>query len=361
MMDRQDVFRSVMHIGEDHVYYRGGIGAVLAIYKRYFPAFRATGSFRRVSNAGKVAYFAGNLFTLVFKLIADRKIRLVHIHGSYGASVYRKAVILFITKFLFGKKVIYHIHSSEYIDKFDRGSALYRKLSLFLLKHSDIVGCLTPLWMERFVKKFALKNAVVILNMIDPPVVNEIRRSLPANAPVKMVFLGMIDEKKGIFDLVRMLVRYKENFEGKLVLQVGGEGKTTELKQLVESGGISSMVQFMGWVNVPSKQELLSRADIFILPSHNEGLPISMLEAMSYGLPVLASRVGGIPEVMKEGYNGFMFEKQDLEGMKNALQTYLDDQALLREHGNNSLHLVEKFLPREIIPRMENLYRSLIQ
>lgn len=362
MQDYQkSIYKSVLQVGEQHVNFRGGIGAVLATYKLYFPFFKSVGSHCHASSLGKVLYFIGNYFVLIWLLLWDHSIRIVQIHGSYGASVYRKAIIAFTAKSVFNKKIIYHIHSSEYIQKFKAGGWLYKQLCLFLLTKSDAVACLTPKWKELFIEEFGLKNVVVMRNMISLPdfqLVNKTERK--PGYKLNLVFLGLIDEKKGVFDLVTMANEYQQQLNGKVVINVGGIGKSTALKSSISNYRVEHIVSYRGWIGEQEKMALLKVADVFILPSYNEGLPVSILEAMSYGLPIIASRVGGIPEIIKDQVNGFLVEKGDRKGFLEAIQKYSTNSQLLLEHSKQSTELVKQFSPQTVLPQIEAIYSGLL-
>ncbi len=359
---QKEVFESVLHIGEDHVHYRGGVGAVLATYKKFFPAFRAIGSQRHISNLGKVFYFAGNYIRLWWILLTRPEIKILHIHGSFGQSVYRKALVVFTGKAIFRRKYIYHIHSSEWMVKYDRGSAFYRRCCNYLLHNADLVGCLTPNWEKQYRAKFGIAHTTVVYNLISPPAT-----TLPANKtrnssqPLHLLFLGLIDKKKGVFDMAEMARAHKAALDGKLKISLGGIGKVEELKGVIDREGIGKILCYCGWIDEEGKRKYLSEVDGFILPSYNEGLPICILEAMSYGLPVLATGVGGIPEIMEDGVNGYLFEPGNPESMYRSIGHYLQDESLLEKHRLESLRLVRHFYPEVVVPQMEALYRSLMK
>ncbi|GAO44884.1 glycosyltransferase family 4 protein [Flavihumibacter petaseus] len=354
------VFVKVLQIGEDHVDFRGGIGAVIASYQRFLPQFQSICSHRPLSSLGKIICFLRGYLRLWYTLVTRPSIKILHIHGSYGASVYRKAVIAFTGRFFFRKKIIYHIHSSEYLTKYDAGSGVYRKLCRYLIERADAVICLTPYWKEAFSKKFATRRIRVVYNMIAPPDKKIQVQQRVAHRPLELLFMGLIDRKKGVFDLVEMAKEKKDELEGKVVFRLGGAGKTDSLKTAIKKYQLRNIIDYRGWITESEKNGYFDAADVYILPSHNEGLPISILEAMSHGLPVIASRVGGIPEIMQHNVNGFLIEKGDAAGLLKAIQRYEGNNALLKEHSEASLRLVRAFYPENIVPQLEAVYRGLL-
>lgn len=359
--DQKTVFDSVLHVGESYKYYRGGIGSVLAVYQKYFPAFRAIATHRHISSLGKLVFFAKNFIHLLAQLAFQRRIRIIHIHGSYGMSVYRKALIALVGKSVFRKKIIYHIHSSEYIQKYKEGSARYQSLVRGIFRRADRIGCLTPKWLEQYRQEFGITNGIVMPNMISPPAYDpQTRQPHLRGTPIRFLFLGLIHEKKGIFDLVEMLARHRDAFEGKIVIHLGGIGKVEALKSAIGQHRLESILDYRGWIGETQKAQLYREVDAFLLPSYNEGLPVCILEAMSYGLPVVATRVGGIPEIMESGVNGFLIGKADQEALYAALMAYVEDPALLQQQGLASLRLIQEYYPAQVVPKLEAVYRSVL-
>jgi glycosyltransferase involved in cell wall biosynthesis len=360
--ETKEVFEAVIHIGEDPVHFRGGIGAVLAVYKKYFPAFRAIGTHRHISGIGKILFFGKNYLYFIWVLLFSRKIKIIHIHGSYGASVIRKSIVAFTAKTFFRKKVIYHIHSSEYNLKYQAGPVIYKELCDYLLHKSDKIGCLTPKWKELFSRQFGIKKGTVMINMIDPPQfqIEDKIPHVPGN-PIRFLFLGLIHEKKGIFDLVEIVKQNKPLLEGKVIFHIGGIGKVSELKTLIQENQLEEIIDYRGWIDEVGKAKLFLETDIFILPSYNEGLPICILEAMSYAVPVLATNVGGIPEIMSHNENGFLFEKGDKEAMLRFILNYVNDPSIIESQGKKSFDLVQRFYPEQVVPQIEIIYRSLLE
>lgn len=100
-----------------------------------------------------------------------------------------------------------------------------------------------------------------------------------------------IGHNKGIYDLIGVIALHKKEFHGRQKLRVGGNGEVDKVKILIKEKKISDIVSYEGWVSGGRKVELLDVSDAYILPSYKEGLPISILEAMSYGLPMISTKV----------------------------------------------------------------------
>jgi len=124
--------------------------------------------------------------------------------------------------------------------------------------------------------------------------------------------------------------------------------------------GLGDAVEILGWVGGYRKNELLAAADIFVLPSYNESLPISLLEAMSWGVPVISTTVGGIPELIRDGTDGFLIEAADVPALTRALAELADDADLRERMGSAGRSQVAESFSREaVLPRLEQLYADI--
>ena len=106
------------------------------------------------------------------------------------------------------------------------------------------------------------------------------------------------------------------------------------------------------------KVAVFNNADVFILPSYNEGLPISILEAMSYGKAIISTSVGGIPEIVKQNENGLLIEPGNLEQIEQSINNLLEHPELINEFGAISEQLVQKYLPHFVLKELEGYYTS---
>ncbi len=124
-----------------------------------------------------------------------------------------------------------------------------------------------------------------------------------------------------------------------------GGGETLEAsKQLVKTLGIEQEVTFTGWIKDVSSY--LSNADCFVLTSHYEGSPISIIEALAGGLPCIAPKVGGIPDMIKDG-NGILFEPEDLKSLTGALSAFYDNPPIYCSYSNNALNSAKQYDMKE--------------
>ncbi len=115
----------------------------------------------------------------------------------------------------------------------------------------------------------------------------------------------------------------------------------------------------LGSISGEGKNQVLQRADCLVLPSHGEGLPIAILEGMAYGLPVIATRVGAIPEVITDGKEGFLIAPHDVETLADRLLHIEGDPTLRKEMGQAARKRIERdYTLERMADRLSNVYRS---
>lgn len=141
----------------------------------------------------------------------------------------------------------------------------------------------------------------------------------------RVIYLGVLIPRKGVADILKTVKKIKDsNFEGNVQLVIAGSGCEEErLKQMSFEMGIANIVEFIGWVDDKRKKELLQSSQLLVLPSYNEGLPVAILEAISYGLPIVATNVGDVSAAVHEGKNGYLIEPGDVDALEQAIKIFI--------------------------------------
>lgn len=346
--------KNVLYIGPAYKDHRGGIGAVLSVYASHIRPFKFIRTYSYGNPLQKAAVYIGAVFTLVWKLITDRDIRIVHIHSASRGSFLRKSVMVMIAR-LFRKKVIIHIHGAEF-HLFYEEARRYRWFLQFILRRADMVICLSDRWKDFFSGHFRLKKLAIVKNVMEEPLTPA--SPYKKGQRINLLFLGAVGDRKGIFDLLEVL-RLKNGLRDRVTLTIGGNGEIERLNRSIIDYRLGDHVQYAGWVKNGSKNELLHQCDVYVLPSYNEGLPISILEAMAYGKAVISTTVGGIPEIVRPGYNGWLFEPGDKTALGKILEDALADPARLEQYGRNSLLISKEYSPDAVFDTLRKLYLEL--
>jgi glycosyltransferase involved in cell wall biosynthesis len=349
-----DLSSRILTIGPDYQNHRGGVGAVIDVYSRYFEIFNFIPSHKNGSTFIKSYVFLISLIKLLSTIISNRKIKVIHIHGASYGSFYRKFIVFIIGKYIFRKKIIYHIHGGGFQIFYEKSNNLSKRLIRHLLGYADIILCLSLSWMKYFEQNFKTKKLILLPNAIDYPV--KIKTNTNKDV-ITFLFFGLICDAKGIFDLLEVISKNKEIYRGKIKLLIAGNGEVQHMKDLIYKHRIEDIVEFLGWISNNEKMRVLNNSDVYILPSYNEGLPISILESMSYGKAIIATNVGGVPEIVRNKENGLLISPGDLNQIELAIGHFLENPELIGVYGAASEQIVQKYLPHHVIEDLKVIYK----
>jgi len=294
----------------------------------------------------------------MFVHLAFTKIDIVHIHGSDIVSSTRKYLYFRLAKF-FGPKIIYHFHGALFLDQYMTASATRKRIFRELFETSDLVICLSGSWATSVLSIAPRATTTVVKNAVPMPVLSE--PSAAPLGPVRITFLGLIGERKGVFDLIKA-VKMIYNNGLNIHLSIAGNGETKKLREEIVKDGLEEIVEFLGWINDRVRDTLLRKTDIFVLPSYGEGMPMSILEAMSYAIPVISTRVGGIPEVVVHEETGYLIEPGDLKDLYVRLVTLVKDESKRRCMGDKGRRTIEaNYDLHKTTKIIEHIYDSLCE
>ncbi|MCD8288236.1 MAG: glycosyltransferase family 4 protein [Porphyromonadaceae bacterium] len=326
---------------------RGGIAHVLYTYKKYiFETFRFIPTTHAGNRFSRKIYAATAYFKLFFHLL-KRDVKIVHLHGASGKSFYRKRFYINLCH-LFKVKIIYHIHSGHFKKFADTHLRTVQKT----LCKCDTVVALSRTW-ETYFTSIGCKKVVTIPNPIAPPQFFPVKKE---PGQLHLLFLGTITQQKGIYDLLHTIKRYKKELSNKVYLHIGGKGEERQLRQEMAELAMDDRVIYHGFVANEEKFRLFCLSDVLVLPSYIEGLPISILEAMSYGMPVIASRVGGIPDIVKDKETGYLITPGNTEELGEAILTLLNDPQKRAEMGKKAEESARNHFPQKVEKSLEALY-----
>jgi glycosyltransferase involved in cell wall biosynthesis len=190
---------------------------------------------------------------------------------------------------------------------------------------------------------------------------NEVRRDLglPEGVPV-IGLVGRLDHwGKGHKELFTAMARIRERHPVHALI-VGGGRREAEVRQLAESQGLAEAAHFLGQrQDVP---DLLNAMDTFVLPSYSEGVSLALLEAMAAGRPVIATAVGGLPEVVTDGVTGLLIPPRDPDALADALERLLSDPAGAQHLGANArAHVREHFSLDRLGREINEIYGELVE
>jgi glycosyltransferase involved in cell wall biosynthesis len=290
------------------------------------------------------------------------KLDLVHLHSSWGASFTRKAVALAIVKAA-RRPVVLHLHGGRFEYELVRPGPwgfLRRRAIRWALTTADVVVALTPGWAEKLGDLARIRRLRVVPNA--PEFVSQPMRNEPVGPPT-IVYLGHLYRAKGVFELVEAFAALRSEHPDLRLVLAGDGSETDELQAHALARGLGpDAVELPGWIGPERKLQLLSSACCFVLPSYHEGLPLAMLEAMTCGVPVVATPVGGIPEVVTDEVDALLVPPRDSQALAGALARVLNDRALAaRLSDGGRRRALEDYSPAAIVKRVDAIYSELLE
>jgi glycosyltransferase involved in cell wall biosynthesis len=279
---------------------------------------------------------------------------MLHVHMAQRGSFRRKRVAISLAR-LAGRPVVVHIHGN-FFDEWASANARRRRVVARVLERCTAVVVLGESWRERILAVAGSARCVVIRNGVTMPV-----EPTRGSSPPLVVFLGRLETRKGIHELLEAMRSIQDRgVEASWVL--AGDGDAAGARREADSLRHPELVEVPGFLWSKEKDDLFSRGDVFVLPSFSEGLPVALLEAMSFGLACVASPVGGIPEVLIDGENGLFCTPGDVQSIEHALLSVLEDSALARRLGQRARQTVAECCSMDSIARQWSaLYEELAE
>lgn len=330
-------------------YTRGGITAVLKLYEksdmwqRYHCKW--IGTHRDGSKLCKLWYLAkGFVQYTVLLPFYD----IVHIHFSLSMSAKRKYPFFRLAKML-GKKTVIHLHCGSQID--DIWSPIYQTM----FEQCDC-GILLSDSLKQKIEEHIGKSDKLKVVYNPCPIITNTAKYDKRNI---VLFSGTLYEGKGYKDLIRAFAKLADKHPDWNVV-LAGNGEEEQARNLAAELGVSEQVELLGWVNGEAKHKAFSEAEALCLPSYAEGFPMAVLDAWAYGLPVITTPVGGVPDVAVDGKNMLLFNSGDIETLADKLDLIMNNKALREKLTAESVALSSKrFNLATVTEQVASIYDNL--
>jgi glycosyltransferase involved in cell wall biosynthesis len=266
-----------------------------------------------------------------------------------------------------GACVLGHVHGGRIRPFFERGRPAARRLIRATFQRIDVTIALSPTW-ERFFRETGLARVVTV---IPNPVDDEFLEALPPHVPVNrnqepfhVLFVGALGRAKGAFDLVSAAADLVSAVPEARVTLIGPEAEPRVREQLAASAaryGIAGRVCLPGPRYGEEKVAAFLDADVLCLPSYYEAFPCTILEGMAAGLPIVATTVGGIPDIVQSSHNGLLFTPGDAPALAAALRTLAADPSQGRAMGERNVAAVRAgYTVPIIVEKIATLYREML-
>jgi glycosyltransferase involved in cell wall biosynthesis len=247
------------------------------------------------------------------------------------------------------------MHSAK-IDQYINKSSLIKRYAIKKLLNSyDLIIVISEYWKD-VLAQYTNNRIIVVFN---PITLSEYIPTRAKHERFTVLTLGELGERKGTESIIKIasLLRNEE-----ILFEIGGNGDLPFYNKLAVEAGVEKSVIFKGWVDGKEKDALLDNSHVYFLPSLFEGLPMSIIEAMAKSLPIIATKVGGIPEIVIDSRNGFTHEPADVEGMSISILKLKRDADLRKNLGAYSYKIVKSRLEKEVIAKeIDNIYSKFLE
>lgn len=345
-------FKNILFIGPEDT--NGGMGSVIRAYAKMSDDFHFIATHSK-SAYSIIAYFSLSLIRVINYLHYHKELKIVHIHSASNGSFIRKSIILILVK-IFNRKVVFHIHGGGFYLFYKRNSFL-AKYILYVLNKADLIFCLSLDW-KKILIELPIKTKIEVLNN---PVARYSRlRDEYKGGLLKLIFIGNIIPSKGIFKLLDYLFSSTFFQNRQISLTIAGLGQVEELEDCLKTCKYQDQISYLGWINEEIKINQLYQHHILILPSSYEGLPVSILESFSSSMPVIATRVGGIPDIVYPCLNGWLFDPTEFSELDSIFKEIFNNPEIVNLYGSVSHEIVSPYYLDNVKETLLKHYSSLI-
>jgi glycosyltransferase involved in cell wall biosynthesis len=336
---------------------RGGISSVVHVY-------RNQGLFQRWPVDYVATHCDGSRIAKLFAavkgllallaLVMRHSCAVLHVHAASRASFWRKSIFMSVA-LLARWPIVFHLHGGGFGRFYaEECGPFSRRLIRFFLDRAASIVVVSEQW-ETWVRGVSRNPRITCIpNPVVLPALANVSRE-----PGLVLFSGRCEVGKGIFDLLDAAGILRAQVPG-LRIECAGDGDIGKVERRAAALGLAARVKMRGWLSRCAGDELLSRASVFVLPSYAEGLPMSLLEAMAAGCPVVATPVGGIPDLVIDGVNGLLVPVGDPRALSEALARILHDSELARRLGRAARSTIEsRYTAERSVDRLEQVYAEL--
>lgn len=352
--------RRILMLG-DSLSKQGGIVTLEKHMLKYVPSevqIHHIGTTVDGSTMQKAFVFAIALIQFIFVLLTTQ-VDIIHIHVAERGSAYRKSIVTLIAKFLFRKPTILHSNSPEFHGFYQGLPHSIKRGLLWTFSQCDRFIAVSNSWRNFYVDKFGLKaeQVLVLANPIELP--NQLPQRIQTSE-INIIFLGRIGQRKGAFDLIHAFALLPDEMRNQVNLILAGDGEVEKARHLAASYNLGDCITIYDWLNSEQRDTLLAKANIFALPTYNEGLPLALLEAMGWALPVITTPVGGIPDLIISQKNGLLVNPGDIKQLALAIQLLVQDEKLRFSLGGAARESVTPFDVKSYFDSLLKIYDSVL-
>ena len=256
----------------------------------------------------------------------------------------------FVLAKLLHKKTIVHLHCGDQLPE------IWNETYEYLFTNADLILVLSES-IKKKVQGYIGKEYPI--EVLYNPCVTLDETSLFENRKKEILFAGRLDQNKGWYDVINAFSKIASKYKDwKLVF--AGNGEVEQAKALAKQNGISKQCDFLGWVNGEQKKKAFLSASGLCLASYAEGFPMAVLDAWAYGVPVITTPVGGIPDIAEDGKNLLLFDSGDVNTLASQMEKFISNEELRKQLSVESIHLAKTIFNEQTINKqLTRIYQEL--
>jgi glycosyltransferase involved in cell wall biosynthesis len=312
------------------------------------------------STAAKVAGRLGDLARVLW-FVARRRPDVVYVATSHGWPSFMRDLPLAAILALARVPFVMHLHGSE-ADLLGRpGHRLFTRASAWMARRAGAILLLSSEELAPWRRLCPEARFEVVINPFIPSHTAEPVEGRPREAVRTLLLVARLEPGKGVFDALDALARLRERGLCRLVM--AGDGPSwDELLAQADRLGLSADLELPGYVGGEDLDRLYARADVFLLPSYRkEGFPLSIMEAMGQGLPIVTTARRGCADVLEPDVHALFVPARDPAALADALERLLDDEGMRQRMGRANLEKVKEFSPDHVVPKYAQVLRSVVR
>jgi len=239
-----------------------------------------------------------------------------------------------------GRRLILHMHGASFEREYDRASRPRQAFMRFLFERPNLMLVLGEAWRSFFSTFLPRERIRIVQTTLTVDFMRRLDGPQPTpshNGPPVLLFVGCLGRRKGAFDLIEAMKQVHARHPAARLRLAGPPEFPRELPALrsaIAKAGLENVVEIVGECGPTDLMRELGQAQAFVLPSYEEGLPMSLLEAMAAGLPSVTTPVGAVAEVVKDGVDGLLVEPGDVDALAERLSALLGDPLLRKRLGS---------------------------
>lgn len=309
----------------------------------------------RINN--KIFEFIKSIFHTTKKLI-NKEIDIAHIHMASNGSFYRKSIIALLCK-AFNVPIIIHMHGACFKEFYNSMNKITKKYFLYVFRKVDKVIVLTKSWKNFFLQFIDESKIDIVSNFTFLPNDNCKEISIKKDK-IEILFLGRLGKRKGTYDLIDAAEVLK-NRNNKFKIILAGDGEIERCKEIISQKELHDFIDVVGWIGKEEKVKYLKESDILVLPSYFESFGLSLIEAMSYKIPVIASWGGEMSEVVRDGIDGMLITPGNVEELADKIEILIKDDDIRKKFSEKGYkRVIEKFSSEIATEKLKNIYLDLL-